>query len=383
MAEPLGAKPRAEAIEEVARLMGICNACRYCEGHCAVFPEMERHTVFDERVVDTLAHLCHGCGACFHHCPYTAPHAFDMHVPKAMSAARQRSYEHYAWPGFMGVAFRHGLAFGLVALALCVLVTVVGIAALNGVSALFHAHPGGFYDLVAHGLMAGFFGSVSALIAPALIIPLARYWKAVHLPAPRSVPSAAYFGALKDALTLKNLDGGHGQGCYLPSERPSMARRYAHHLTMYGFALCFAATCTGAVYHYVLDWPAPYPWPSLPKLFGVTGGIALIIGVLGLAAVRTVTDPVMKTRDSGLGAALLVLLFVTAATGLALPALGATAFMGVTLALHLGSVLALFVCFAYGKFMHGLFRFIALLAARVRPEPAALDLVRLAETGSE
>ena len=27
---------------EVARVMQICNACRYCEGFCAVFPAMTR-----------------------------------------------------------------------------------------------------------------------------------------------------------------------------------------------------------------------------------------------------------------------------------------------------------------------------------------------------
>ena len=28
--------------EEVARQLQICNACRYCEGFCAVFPAMTR-----------------------------------------------------------------------------------------------------------------------------------------------------------------------------------------------------------------------------------------------------------------------------------------------------------------------------------------------------
>ena len=26
------------AIEEAARQVNICNACRYCEGYCSVFP---------------------------------------------------------------------------------------------------------------------------------------------------------------------------------------------------------------------------------------------------------------------------------------------------------------------------------------------------------
>ena len=35
------------AHEETARIMQICNACRYCEGFCAVFPAMERRRLFN------------------------------------------------------------------------------------------------------------------------------------------------------------------------------------------------------------------------------------------------------------------------------------------------------------------------------------------------
>ena len=36
----------SDADREVARIMQICNACRYCEGFCAVFPAMERRRLF-------------------------------------------------------------------------------------------------------------------------------------------------------------------------------------------------------------------------------------------------------------------------------------------------------------------------------------------------
>ena len=50
--------------EEAARLMTICNSCRYCEGLCAVFPAMELRQNFATAELDYLANLCHGCGAC-------------------------------------------------------------------------------------------------------------------------------------------------------------------------------------------------------------------------------------------------------------------------------------------------------------------------------
>src|SRR5712692_4694737 len=67
-----------ELVKEAERLMGICNACRYCEGHCAVFPAMEMRFTFPAEDLRYLANLCHGCGSCFHHCQYAPPR--DVHV---------------------------------------------------------------------------------------------------------------------------------------------------------------------------------------------------------------------------------------------------------------------------------------------------------------
>ena len=47
----------ASAEREVARIMQICNACRYCEGFCAVFPAMTRRIEFNTTDVHYLANL--------------------------------------------------------------------------------------------------------------------------------------------------------------------------------------------------------------------------------------------------------------------------------------------------------------------------------------
>ena len=51
-----------KAHEETARIMQICNACRYCEGFCAVFPAMTQSREFDVADTAYLANLCHHCG---------------------------------------------------------------------------------------------------------------------------------------------------------------------------------------------------------------------------------------------------------------------------------------------------------------------------------
>jgi citrate/tricarballylate utilization protein len=89
-----GALSAAET--EVARQLQICNACRYCEGFCAVFPAMTRRLEFAKADVNYLANLCHNCGACYHACQYAPPHEFAVNVPQAMAKVRVQTYAEYA-----------------------------------------------------------------------------------------------------------------------------------------------------------------------------------------------------------------------------------------------------------------------------------------------
>src|SRR5512143_2237554 len=99
---------------EVARQMQICNACRYCEGFCAVFPAMTRRLEFPAADVHYLANLCHNCGACLHACQYAPPHEFAVNVPQAMARLRVQTYADYAWPAALGALYRrNGLALSL------------------------------------------------------------------------------------------------------------------------------------------------------------------------------------------------------------------------------------------------------------------------------
>src|SRR5882672_12122567 len=87
---------------EVARVLQICNACRYCEGFCAVFPAMTRRLDFSHTDIHYLANLCHNCGACLHACQYAAPHEFGVNLPRAMARVRLQTYAEHAWPPALG-----------------------------------------------------------------------------------------------------------------------------------------------------------------------------------------------------------------------------------------------------------------------------------------
>src|SRR5690348_11416227 len=56
----------SEVMQDARRAMEICNACRYCEGFCAVFPAMELRRDFSNGDLTYLANLCHNCRGCYY-----------------------------------------------------------------------------------------------------------------------------------------------------------------------------------------------------------------------------------------------------------------------------------------------------------------------------
>ncbi len=356
------------------RIMRICNACRYCEGYCAVFPAMERRLEFTRSDLNYLANLCHNCGECYYACQYSPPHEFDVNVPRRFAEIRAQSYRQYAWPAPLAAMFdRNGLAVSLL-LALMLVLALVAAALVLG-KGLVAAAPdpaGDVYRFMPHPVMAGLFGAVFVLVALALAMGFIRFWRDMGESLAAFTRPDALRRALGDVLTLEYLDG-KGAGCTYPDERRSQARRWFHHLTFYGFALCFAATVAGATYHYALGSQAPYAYSSLPVVLGTLGGIALLIGPAGLLWLKLRSDPETgDARQLGMDAAFIVLLFSASLTGLALLALRDTAVCGLLLVIHLGVVMALFLTLPYGKFVHGIYRAAALVRyalEKSRPMP--------------
>lgn len=340
--------------------MTVCNACRYCEGLCAVFPAMEMRRTFNDGDLNYLANLCHQCGACYSDCQYSPPHQFDVNVPRALALVRNDSYAAYAWPGFLAGAFaRNGLVVTLLA-ALGVAGFIVGFVAFADPAALFSAQSGDFYRVMPHEAMVAVFGAVALYAMLAFIFSLCAFWRDTRGDGPRA-GIVAFAQALADTFTLRYLGGGGG-GCTSENERPSGQRRLYHHFTFYGFLACFAATSVATLYHYGYGWRAPYAFTSLPVLLGIVGGIGLLIGPVGLFVLARRRDPVLVDRArTGMDTAFIVMLFLTSLTGFLLMILRDSAAMGILLSLHLGVVFGLFLSLPYGKFVHGLYRFLALI----------------------
>ncbi len=349
-----------DTLAEADRLMTICNSCRYCEGLCAVFPAMELRRAFADGDLNYLANLCHGCGACYYDCQFAPPHEFAVNVPRVLAAARRESYANYAWPAFARPVFaRNGLAVALLC-AVAVAVFVLGFA-WAGSLIRPEAGPGAFYRVMPHGAMVGVFGASFLYSLLAMAMSLRAFWLDIGEPDGSLPDRGSLWAAIKDAGRLRYLDGGR-VGCYNEDERPTDRRRVYHHLVFYGFLLCFAATSTATVYAYAVQRPAPYAWWDLPVVLGTLGGIGVVAGCAGLLSAKLRREEALvDERRLGMDAAFIVSLGLTGLSGLALLLLRATPVMNLLLAIHLGFVAAFFLSMPYSGFVHGLYRFAALV----------------------
>lgn len=358
---------------EVSRVLQICNACRYCEGFCAVFPAMTHRLEFGQADIHFLANLCHNCGACLYSCQYAPPHEFAVNVPQAMARVRLDTYTRYAWPNALGALYqRNGLTLAL-ATAICIAILLSLARLLNG--PIWSAPPRGhFYAVFPHGTLAGMFGVAFVYATIALTVGVSRFWRNG---APGPASAAALKEAAHDAMSMRYLGGGHGEGCNNADDAFTLWRRRFHHLTFYGFMLCFAATCVATIYHYALHAEAPYSMTSLPVLLGTVGGMGLAAGCIGLGVLQVRRNPAQgdsAQRPMDLG--FIALLLLTSLTGLALLGWRSSQGMPLLLAFHLGVVMALFLTMPYSKFAHGVYRGAALLKwsiERRQPNPLRLS----------
>ena len=349
-----------ETVQRGQHVMAVCNACRYCEGYCPVFPSMEKRLVFAKDDLAYLANLCHNCGECLYACQFAPPHEFGIDVPRTLAEIRLESYEEYCWPRFLAPAFRHQSVGRALWTAVVLGAVLFAWSVVAGADIWPAQQAGDFYGVIPHNVMVGLFGAAGGFAAVALGIGCLRAWRSFAASG-RPAKAGRYGQGLWDALTLRHLHGD-GVDCTSAEEQRSPWRRWFHHLTLYGFALCFASTSVAALYHVVFGWRAPYSYGSLPVVLGTLGGTGLLVGPVGLFALRRRRDrALVDPAQDGLDESFIVMLFMTSATGLLLLAFRVQPVMPFLLVVHLGFVLGLFLTLPYGKFVHGLYRTAALL----------------------
>jgi citrate/tricarballylate utilization protein len=295
---------------------------------------------------------------------YTEPHEFALNIPALMSEARMTSYRGYAWPRWLGRLLDRGPVGMVVLSALAFAVMLVVFLLAPPAESLFghRSGNGSLYASMSHAAMAAPALVLTALGFLIVVVGLLRFWRdaggrAVELGNPR-----IWGTALREAAGLRWLHGGGGD-CYYPEEEvPSVSRRRAHHLVMYGFLATFAATVSAAVAEYLLGDEPPYSLLSVPVLLGLLGGVALVWGCVELILLKREATRELATEDArAMDYAFLVALLLVGATGLLVLVLRDSSALGFVLLIHLATVAALYLTAPYGKFLHAVYRFAALL----------------------
>jgi citrate/tricarballylate utilization protein len=228
-----------------------------------------------------------------------------------------------------------------------------------------------FYQTLSHIHLAWLFGVVFIYALLALAMGVVNFWNDIGEPLRTLGNSASLWQAIKDAGSLRYLDGA-GEGCYVNDTAGQDHRRLFHHCTFYGFMLCFASTSVATLYH-SFGYEAPYAVFSLPVVLGTAGGIGLIIGPLGLIWQKSVILPELKNESArGLDYSFLIMLLLVGVSGLLLLALRDTPVLHLLLAAHLGFVWSFFLLMPYSKMVHGLYRFTALVRYAAEMQRAKL-----------
>ncbi len=354
--------PEFNLFQEAGRQLTVCNACRYCEGYCPLFRAIETRRDFAKGDVLYLANLCHDCRACFYACMYEPPHEFAINIPQVMANVRVASYQSWSSPEILARSFtnpRIGVALAAGVATLVVILSVL----LAKPSQLFtnHREAGAFYEVVPYLAMV-----ISAVTLVCYWIAIwllggARFWSeaGTQLRSPQAF--TALVRTVGDATGVPYLQGG-GPGCYYPQERPSTLRRIGHSLVFWGFLSGLLSTTLAFVYQDYLNRQPPYALSSLPVVFGIVCGAGLIIGTSALIWLKSKSDskPAEKSA-SVMDYVFLGMLGLTGLTGMLTLVFRATPAMGSMLVIHLACIAALFISAPYGKFVHGVYRILALL----------------------
>jgi citrate/tricarballylate utilization protein len=300
---------------------------------------------------------------------YTPPHEFAINIPRIFAESRLETYRRWSWPAFLGRAFQHRSVTVFLATGMAAIVAVLALLFIPAEN-LFEAHlgPGAFYEVVPYlAMVAGalilFFYGIAVWLRGG-----ARFWSETGSALKEPGSWKALASAVSGAVGLRYLKGG-GPGCFYPDERPSALRRVYHSLTFWGLISDFVSTTLAFVYQDFFRRIPPYALTSAPVIVGAMGGAALVIGTGGLIYYKLQSDQEPAARAaSGMDYVFLVTLGLTALTGMLTLIFRATAEMGSVLVLHLACIAALFVSAPYGKFVHAVYRTLALIRYEIEQE---------------
>ncbi len=341
-------------MEEGIRQFNICNACRYCEGYCAVWDAIERESSFLPLDMKHYSNLCHDCRECYYVCPYTGDHEFKLNIPGLLSEIRLETYSENIWPRIARKSLDHPVASWAIVISISLVFTFGLTIFLSGTKYLFS--PSTLSDQI---IPDPYFKLLSFLLYAYVIIMWSleglKYWHSIKKPERRITPKYFLLG-LKDALQHRYFGGGSA-GCNYPGESGTITRLVFHAMLLGGFLLDLATILF-------------YPDMSRAVVLSYTAGAtAMFIGSLFLLVFKPLSNlsllsSGMKHNDYPFTTAMMI----TGLTGMLFPLTSGTLFYSYFFLIHIALIAAIFLIAPYSKFLHPVFRVVSLAANRSEAE---------------
>ena len=271
----LEVRPDIEFKRELGRLSGSqlsqCMQCGTCSAVCSLapaerpFPSKEMIWAgwgLKEKLVGNVdVWLCHQCGDCSTDCPR------DVKPADVIAAVRQKTYEHYIRPRFLGkLVSKPSLLPVALAIPVVVIITILSLAGTFSI-------PGGPVDYSAffpHAWLNSTFSAITLLFYLLASFGIGSFWKDMKRITPHSDGQKGRMPVLKvlgEILSHSNFKGcGTQQG-----------RRVAHMLVFFGFGLLILVT----LYAIWASLSHNYPLPFLNP-FKIAGNVASLMIYFGL-----------------------------------------------------------------------------------------------------
>lgn len=268
-------KPDIEFKRELSRLSGSqlnqCMQCGNCSAVCALAPEERpfprKEMIWsgwglkDKLIGNVDVWLCHQCGDCSSYCPR------DVKPADVLAAVRQKTYQHYARPGFLS-----RLVSVPALLPVAIAIPVVVIFVILSLAGTFKI-PDGPVDYSAffpHGWLNSTFSAITLFFYVLAAWGIGAFWKDMKRQTPPPVglgKGLPVFKVLGEILSHSSFSG-------CGSNRK---RTLAHMFVFFGFGLLILVTLYAIWASITHNYPLPISNP-----FKIAGNLASLMIYTGL-----------------------------------------------------------------------------------------------------
>jgi quinone-modifying oxidoreductase subunit QmoC len=405
--KPVPIKPDLKFATEIIGMgaddMEKCYQCATCSVVCPISPDdspfPRREMIWaqwglkDKLMGDPNVFLCHQCGDCSDKCPR------DAKPGDVLGAIRAFAYRHFATPSFMGTALSDPKYLpALILFPAILFMSIMGILS-TGIPAeiaasilparLAHLEhefqvaffPGGqivFARMFPHlGMIDAVFVTLSLFVFISFYLSIKKFWAAME--------------ATVDAPNKKSVGEAFSETLaeFLPHKKftecgNNADRAQPHKFLFWSFAILFIVTAFVAGGFWVFDviipavgaevhnpFLSPLGFSSFPhvvlKIMAAVGAAMLMYGIIAIMQNRN--NPEKKTNSSYSDWFLIGVVFAVGLTGILswvfrLTGIGILAYS--VYFLHIVAVFMLLGYFPFSKFSHMIYRFTAIMFAKVK-----------------